>query len=139
MTGHDDSRVPAEPERYEHDLLEGLQARLLPPRTFLDRRTLSDAVAEDVRMEDRFPATRVVVVLRLGARPDCRFGFRARVWTDAGAPRGAAEHFEEPDDFAMILGVHLEESVATGPGLPETCEPGEITWVHVDPSRSYWQ
>jgi hypothetical protein len=139
MTGHDNPCAGVAPERFEHDLLEALRARLLPPRAFLDRRTLGEVVADDVRVEGRFPSSRVVVVLRLSARADCRFGFGARVWTDAGEPRGAAGHFTDPDGFAMILAVHLEESVTTGSGLPDACDPDEITWVPVNPSSSYWQ
>jgi hypothetical protein len=124
---------------YERDLLQALRARLLPPRTLKDTRTRGDVMAEDVRVEDRFPSSTLVVILRESTRTACRFGFRARIWTERGESRGTVARFREPDEFAMILSTHLEETVSTGPGLPATCAPGEITWVHVNPLWRFWE
>jgi hypothetical protein len=131
---------PSDDDRlgYERELVRWLRAQLMP-RTLQDRRTLGTVTVEDVRVEGGFPDSRLVVVVRLSTRPHCRFGFRARIWTDEGVSRGAANDFPDADDFAMILGAHLEETVMAWPGLPSECAPDGITWVRANPMWQLWE
>jgi len=123
---------------YERELVRWLRAQLMPPRTLQDRRTLGTVTVEDVRVDGSFPDSRLVVVVRLSTRPDCRFGFRARIWTNEGVSKGALNDFPEAEDFAMILGTHLEETVMAWPGLPADCAPDGIAWVHANPMWQLW-
>jgi hypothetical protein len=120
-------------DEYERELLDAMRAYLAPDRALPDRRTSGAVTTDEVRLDGSYPATELVVVLRDSARPDCRFGLRARIWTDDGRPRGELHQFASPAEFAMILNTHLEEEVMAYPGLPDECEPGAVTWIGIDP------
>src|SRR2546427_6391739 len=78
---------PIDPEAAEGELRDELASwlRLDGSKPMYARGTaLEHAVFEEVRLEGTFPDTEVAILFRSSYRPDRRFGYRERIWSDDG-------------------------------------------------------
>jgi hypothetical protein len=95
---------------------------------------------ESARLVGHFPTTELVLIVRRASRPDCQYGFRARVWRDDGRlmsddPGG----WSTVEGYAGILGIHLDEIIHAGEGgLPDDCPEGEVVWPIDRLGGTYW-
>jgi hypothetical protein len=119
-----------DPAAWERRLRLALEDGLLDADELgVNPRTGGRVLGDAVWIEGAYPESRAMIVLRDEAQPECRFGWRVRVWRDSRRPTGE-DSWGTPEQFAGIMLVHLQEFIAAGEGnLPDRCLPGEITWI----------
>lgn len=88
---------------------------------------LEHGTIDDVVLVGDEADVELLVTFTLDGTPDCRYGWRTRVWP---APSPDDEMDGTPGARASLLAIHLEEIVVARPG-PPPCDPDVdgITWV----------
>lgn len=117
---------------YEQRVLAQLQHDLLERNPQIGQGEKQITI-DEVRLEQGRPEGDIVVILfREAERPQCVFGFRAPAHepTPQLLPDGQLGESDDPEGWAFVIMANLREHIeAADMGLPEDCDPNDITWI----------
>lgn len=124
-------------EEYERRVLRTLRKELIEGGYKGQPGGSARITVEDVRLDISRPKHLVIILFRDKTRPGCLFGYRSPAIEVEIEP--SADHivldsqggYWGPEEWASVITVtHFEEQVwSTTLGLPQDCDPGDITWV----------